>query len=78
MKWTHPPCKVGDILYRPDLWVHKYCVKRVTWDGTMWQISALNTYSAGGDIREFLDTDIGKNVFLTESEAEQALKEMTK
>lgn len=70
-----PPCKVGDTVYT-------YGAKRVK----EWKITFYGKNSRGEhkmiaadddfkNLLEFWDCDIGKTVFLTKDEAEQALKE---
>lgn len=81
-----PPCKVGDLIYMPWEWDGRKgisCLKVTTltnildfgWDcGTDFNTDDeeyAETYNYG----RFTVDDIGKTVFLTREEAEQALKE---
>ena len=68
------PCKVGDYIW--DIGFGRLCAYKITG----FSIGNLNddedAVSTGSIIRRFAVSDIGKTVFLTEEEAEKALKEM--
>ena len=64
-----PPCKVGDTIWRCG-------IERVHY----WQIQSIDMYVdeivfVDDSDNYFTEDDIGKTVFLTKEEAEQALKE---
>ena len=70
-----PPCKVGDTVYtygakRVKEWKITFCGKNSRGEHKM--IAADDDFK---NLLEFWDCDIGKTVFLTKDEAEQALKE---
>ena len=66
-----PSCKAGDVLYRivNDAKPHitKDCVSKIENNGAGWWITLLNDRYCSVD-------EIGKTLFLTSEEAEQALK----
>lgn len=74
-----PPCKVGDILYvisqtkdkRILPFIDKYEVTSIS----IKKKSIVIYHEMDGYIKIFKQTDFGKTVFLTQNEAEQALKE---
>ena len=65
-----PPCKAGDTVWYPS----KYCGRPYPINITHLEIyeEEIIIYSEGGS--EWRPEDIGKTVFLTREEAEQALK----
>lgn len=80
-----PPCKVGDVVYKPIITDDTH--EPAIWDITITQISIetgklLNECYAIGTIcksksgESFDFSDIGKTVFLAKEEAEQALSKL--
>lgn len=71
-----PPCKVGQTIYVTTSWVSEYKVKEIAFDDLLMRFYCENEDYAL-DCRSFIffDERIGKTVFLTREEAEQALKE---
>lgn len=68
-----PPCKVGDTIYRTaieygEVW---------EWDIVEIQIKLDEFVFIDDSENIFLETDIGKTVFLTKDQAEQKLKELS-
>lgn len=77
------PCKVGDTIYRINIGAKEPIIKmrvlQVQWkqlhkDRVIIRIDAINDDDMGESC--YLLEDIGKTVFLTKEEAEQALAEM--
>ena len=79
-----PPCKVGDVVYKPIITDDTH--EPAIWDITISQISietgklfneayAVGTICKSNSGISFDFDEIGKTVFLTKEEAEQALKE---
>ena len=79
-----PPCKVGDVVYKPIITDDTH--EPAIWDITISQISietgklfdeayAVGTICKSNSGESFDFKEIGKTVFLTKEEAEQALKE---
>ncbi|MGN1092921.1 MAG: hypothetical protein ACI4RS_04635, partial [Monoglobaceae bacterium] len=71
-----PPCKVGDTVYTYGLrrvkeWKITFCGKNSSGEHKM--IAADDDFK---NMLEFWNYDIGKTVFLTKEEAEQALEDM--
>ena len=65
-----PPCKVGDSIYRcgdPIKAIYEWEIEHI-------EISACEIVYIDDSDNEFTDEDIGKTVFLTREEAEQAVK----
>lgn len=74
------PCKVGDILYTNIGYKYSRLKNRpfsceVVFIGLNYKYSILNVVYQDGSMEQFNSYDIGKTVFLTREEAEQALKE---
>ena len=78
-----PPCKVGDVVYKPI--ITDDTREPAIWDITISQISietgklfneayAVGTICKSNSGESFDFKEIGKTVFLTKEEAEQALK----
>ena len=66
-----PPCKVGDKLYNKHSLIDEYCY---------WEVEKIEIYKDENGIVDdsnnwYSFEDIGKTVFLTKEEAENALKE---
>ena len=77
------PCKVGDIIYRVNAGAKEPVIKMIVLqvnykqlreDRIIIRIDAMNDNDMGESC--YLLEDFGKNVFLTESEAEAKLKEL--
>ena len=77
------PCKVGDIIYRVNAGAKEPVIKmrvlqvnykQLHKDRIIIRIDAMNDNDMGESC--YLPEDFGKNVFLTESEAEAKLKEL--
>ena len=71
-----PPCKVGDTVYRLA-----HNVDKTEWKvADFWEVIKIEIYEDETGIIDdsdnyFSNEDIGKTIFLTKEEAEQALKE---
>lgn len=81
-EWLHLPCKVGDIVYKISF-VHKN-ITPLTVDGFLCNLSSWKVHcthlipSWVGNQKEHIYiafSSFGKRVFLTQEEAEKALKE---
>ena len=77
------PCKIGDIIYRVNAGAKEPVIKmrvlqvhykQLHKDRIIIRIDAINDNDMGENC--YLLEDFGKTVFLTQSEAEQKLKEM--
>lgn len=84
-EWLHLPCKVGDIVYKISF-VHKN-ITPLTVDGFLCNLSSWKVHcthlipSWVGNQKEHIYiafSSFGKRVFLTQEEAEKALKERDK
>ena len=74
-----PPCKVGDTVYQVQTIrkrVQAYTITAVKYNGRFWFFSWVLKDRKGfyENVEGFSDIQIGKAVFLTKEEAEQALK----
>ena len=70
-----PYCKVGDVVYRVSRYWNSYKLKwefEISDEGVAFAEPNLVFTSSKGNV--FFERDIGKTVFLTREEAEQALK----
>jgi hypothetical protein len=75
-----PPCKVGDMVYEIQPireMVQAYEITTIMYNGHYWWFTWILKDHKGiyGNVEGFSSHQIGKTVFLTEEEAEQALKE---
>ena len=75
-----PPCNVGDTVYEIQPIrnrVQAYTIIVVKYNGRFWTFSWVLKDRKGfyGNVEGFSSHQIGKTVFLTKEEAEQALKE---
>lgn len=78
-EWVHLPCKVGTVVYIPEIEVDKIERKVVTkiYRTTVDEYSVNARYIMYHTKKcdNFTDSMLGKNVFLTREEAEKALEE---
>ena len=71
------PCRVGDTVYVPHRGkIQKMIIQMVSWNGTGFFFSWTLNSGIYPWLDGFGDMNIGKTVFLTQTEAEQKLKEM--
>lgn len=75
-----PPCKVGDTVYEVQLYrerIQAYKVVTIKYNGHFWYMVWMLKDGKGvyGNLDGFVDSQLGKTVFLTKEEAERALKE---
>lgn len=74
-----PPCKVGDMVYEIQPireMVQAYEITTIMYNGHYWWFTWILKDRKGiyGNVEGFSSHQIGKTVFLTKEEAEQALK----
>lgn len=78
-EWVYLPCKVGTVVYIPEIEVDKIERKlvtkiyRTTVDGYSVNARYIMYHTSKGN--NFMDSMLGKTVFLTREEAEKALEE---
>ena len=76
-----PPCKIGDVVYVTDIINGKICeCEVISITGFAGEENTLIEYKTPKEVFDIFsyecpDTEIGKTVFLTKEEAEQALAE---
>ena len=76
-----PPCKVGDTVYEVQLYserIQAYEVITLKYNGHFWYMVWKLKDDEGiyGNLEGFVDSELGRTVFLTKEEAEAKLKEM--
>jgi hypothetical protein len=74
-----PPCKVGDTVYEVQLYrerIQAYKVVTIKYNGHFWYMVWMLKDGKGvyGNLDGFVDSQLGKTVFLTKEEAEAELR----